>query len=460
MPVDRLVLRLRLNNVAVQATMSHSLIELDIPRRTPVEAAIQGLQGNADCFVFLIVVSPDLLHLPRFHELLRDGMRKLEHLRMSLEFPAEDAQPASRNMVLFDLPSSRFPSMRDLVLYGCGASLTPPLVSRLRRLVMTNEYGHTPTLAIVPFLDCVGAFDHLEELVVSNCFALAFPQDDWAPVPFEARRLIFVTIEDYPSNISQIISALVLPPQAKVRLIGNLRGASTEECCTAFTTMLSGGSSSLTLLRHASCIEAHHSRDKCVIRARADDDYFVLLKVITDALDKPALRRFRGKLFAMMVGTLADLFPEACVSVTSLKFIGYVECVTPATWVGCLARFTALQELGVHDIGLRASPRAVISALSAPSPACAKESLCDNLEELSLCGDLPDLDLLKKIYDCFKARKARGVRRDSLKGLKLELYCDRAFPESEVERYRQLLRAHAQRVYMTIYEESGSRRDN
>ncbi|KAI0647546.1 hypothetical protein C8Q79DRAFT_1048536 [Trametes meyenii] len=460
MPIDRLVLRLRSSNIAVQATMAQSLIELEIPGRTPVDAVFQGLRGNADSFVFLIVVSPDLLHLSRFQELLRDGMRQLEHLRISLEFPSGDTQPSSRDMVLFDLPSGRFPSLRDLVLYGCGASLTPPLVSRLRRLVMTNEHGHTPLLPLVPFLDCVSAFDHLEELIVSNCFILAFPQDDWAPVPFETKRLIFVTIEDYPSNISQIISALVLPPQAKIRLIGNLRGASTEECCSAFITMLSGGSRSLTLLRHASRLEAHHSRDKCFIRARTDDDYFVFLKVITDALDKSALKRFRGKLFAMMVGTLPDLFPGRRISVTSLKFIGYVEYVPPATWISCLACFPSLLELAVVDVGLRASPQAVVSALLAPSPTCAKECLCGNLEGLSLHGDLPDFVLLEKIHECFKARKARGVRRDFLQDLKLELYCDRAFPESEVERYKKLLRVHAQRVYVTIYEDSGLRRDD
>ncbi|KAI0371702.1 hypothetical protein BV20DRAFT_964944 [Pilatotrama ljubarskyi] len=423
--------------------------------RPITQTALDGLRAHSDRLWELVADPLPFADVDMVGALLREGMPKLELLRIHVEVSDEHtARPLA--MAKFDLPPCRFPALRSLVLYGCGAPLAPPLVSHLRRLVMKNSHGYIQLLPLTPFIDCLRYLDCLEELELANCFALLAEEDCRSPFPSSTSRLISIRIEDYPTNISQILSALTVPAHANIRLKANLRSASTPQCAAAFTTMLPGDKRCLPILQRVSHVDIYHPPESCYIVGKTDSDDFFDLELITDALNDPSLKHVRGEVFEAMVRTTGDIFPGA--PIRSAVFVGDVDYVSPVSWIAGLGRFPKLHRLEVDDVTLRASPQKVIAALMAPSPTFPESVLCHLLEHLTLYGDITGPDILERLYQCLKSRKERGGRAP-LRYLGVELYCDstEVVGPRDREHYRRLLSSVAERTVLEIYVEPGSR---
>ncbi|KAI0362669.1 hypothetical protein OH77DRAFT_74340 [Trametes cingulata] len=428
--------------------------EIKASGRPITETTVSGLRAHADRLWELVANPLPFSEVGTLNDLLRDGMPKLELLRVHVEVPEEQADE-QLPMAKLNIHPLRLPALRSLVLYRCGVPLAPPLVSHLRRLVMENTLGHTQLLPLTPFLDCLRYLDCLEELQLSNCFAPLAEEDCRSPVPSSTSRLMTIVIEEHPSTISQILSALIVPARANVRLKADLRGATTEQCAAAFMEMLPGDRQCLPILQHVSHLEVYHPPEACYIVGKTEAKDTIDIELVTDALDRPLLQQVRGELFEMMIGTVGDIFPRAPIK--SAAFLGDVDYVSPVSWIAGLGCFPKLQHLQVDDVELRGSPQKVVAALMAPSPTFPEHPICHLIEHLSLYGDATSADILERIYQCLKSRKERGGPA-VLRRLDIELYCDtEVVTNAEREHYHKLLSSLAERTVLHIFIEPGRR---
>ncbi|KAI0780429.1 hypothetical protein BD413DRAFT_607733 [Trametes elegans] len=380
-------------------------------------------------------------------KLLEAEMPVLEDLSIEFAQPDKPDQASTNTPMTFSLPPSRFPALRSLVLQGSSACLVPPLVLHLRRLIMGGEYSLLQNLSLSAFLDCLSSFKCMEELELTNCFAPSKTRD--LRRPYSASHLVSVTIEDYPSNIHQLVSALILPAKGTVVLKGNLRGSTVQECWAAFSGMLPVDSRSLPVLRDITHIDVYHPPEQCYMTGKTECGDILDLEVVTDALNEPSLRRTRGELFEMMVRGARDIFPAA--PVLSLAFLGHVDCVPAASWVAGLAGFHQLRNLDVDDVELRTELREVFAALKTPSPISAPQPLCPLLENLSLYGDIQSLDLLDALWQCLKWRRIHWQGSSPpLRAVFAEFFCDKLLPAPLVDHFEEKLSALVEKCVLDV----------
>ncbi|CDO77927.1 hypothetical protein BN946_scf184679.g6 [Trametes cinnabarina] len=432
-------MRVSRHNVVVRIVTTEGTCIKSVGR--PVEVCtVDELRKQRDNLRELTITSLPPTVASAAFELLQDGMPRLEQLQIGTEVLEPDrAAQETWPMLTFDLPPMKYPALRSLVLDGSAARLTPSLVSHLWRLVMKGGLEYTQRLPLAPFLDCISSFKCLEELELSYCFS---PPEAGRPArpPLPKSRLMSVIIEERPATISQILSAVVLPSNAKIRLGGDMRGVSSaQKCFAAFAAMLPNDRRCLPILQHLQQLDVYHAPEACYITAKTDGKDILDLEIITDTLHKPSLKQARGELFEMMVGGLRGLFPEAAIE--RLSFVGEIGHVPRSTWIACLSQFPRLRELEVDDVDLRASPGDVIAALRTLSISSSPSDLrpiCVGLESIVLYGDLPSVDLLGAIHKCLGWRKEHGGR-SPLENLSISLYADKALPSSLLTSYQREL---------------------
>ncbi|KAJ8483073.1 hypothetical protein ONZ51_g4940 [Trametes cubensis] len=403
----------------------------------------------------LAATSLSLKEFDTVQAFLKATMPRLEQLRVSVDNPADDGQTHQVPEPI-DLPPTRFPALRTVVLEGVGTSIGPAVASRLWRLVITNKPNKHQGLALLPFINCISHFKCLEELKLTNCFALATVDGCRAREPFAATRLMSVTIEDHPPIISRILSALIIPARARVQLVGNMRGATPEQCFTAFSAMLPDDKRCLPVLQNLSSLDVYHPPEGCYFAAKTESGDVLDLEVTTDALDKPSLKPIRGELFKRMVHGVRGIFPDSPLE--RLVFVGDVGYVPAEIWASSLALFPRLRELEVDDVELRASPSEVISALMKPSSMQpGAPPICPQLESLALYGDISAISLLGDLYKCLSWRQERGGGKTRLRKLAVELYCDNDMSGPLLEKYEVALARVAEKKSVELIVVPGRR---
>ncbi|KAI0820208.1 hypothetical protein BC628DRAFT_1341761 [Trametes gibbosa] len=423
-----------------------------------VEAAIRDLRKHGAQVWELVAKSLPHSALPELRVLLQCGLPRLEHLGVYVDWP-EDRGTEKQPLSSFELPLKKFAALRSLVLVDSAAHLTPPLASRLRCLIMYSDPDRSGLLPLMPFLDCVGCFDCMEEFEVYNCFALTSVKEVGGRQPHKS-RLAFMKIEDYPLNIFHMLSAIIVPAHANVVLWANVRGALVRECFDALTGILPDRSC-LPILPRVSNVDVYCTPERCYITTRVanlDPMSFLHLELLMDAPDQPtqAFKHDLGELFENMVRHIGDIFSP--LQVDDLEFVGDIDHVPFSTWIATFNRFYGLRHLKMDDYERRASPEKLISALmtASPQPYANNAPLCTNLERLVLYGDMPQQELLDLIHVCLKSRKEMGARA-ILARLELRLYSDKECPAEVENRYRELFSPFAERTVLRIYKPSGDR---
>ncbi|KAI0647554.1 hypothetical protein C8Q79DRAFT_634809 [Trametes meyenii] len=332
-------------------------------------------------------------------------------------------------------------------------------------------------MALPPFLSCISSLTRLTKLELANCFVPPASRGSraGAPAPYAPKHLKKVTIEDYPCNISAVLSAFVLPTSCDVSLTGNLRGVSREQCRFAYGTMLPPDRRCLPILRSvSSLIVTLDSRAaQYEFYAETASGVAISLDIILRSppvardhsllgdpegiLDNPA----HGRFFEQMVSRMPrELFPDAPIQ--SARFLGNVGAVPYQSWVSALAQFPALKKLEVDDMTLYNHLRDVVAALRTASPMSPPGPVCPLLEEIELFGDggqQLDVQELDSVRDCLAWRKAHGGQA-VLKNFRIGLFykAGQASERSErVERIERAFEPFTRRFTFEIYVQPGRR---
>ncbi|KAI0332568.1 hypothetical protein GY45DRAFT_456579 [Cubamyces sp. BRFM 1775] len=427
----------------------------------PITAlTLEPLRPYTDQLRHLTATSLSTKEYGAVQALLKATMPRLEQLRVSVDTAAEDGQTSMPHNVPepVDLPPTRFPALRTLMLEGVRASLGPLVASRLWHLEITNKSSKSQGLALLQFINCIGSFKCLEKLYLSNCFSLATVDGCRPREPFSATRLMFVFIKDHPPIISRILSALIIPARARVELVGNMRGAPPHLCFAAFSAMLPDDKRCLPVLQNLWSLDVYHAPEACYFTGTTASEEVLDLSVVTDALHNPELRPSRGELFDRMIHGVRGIFPGSPIE--RLVFVGDIDFVAAEAWVSCLARFPLLRELEVDDVDLRSSPNKVIAALMQPS-GMHPEALpvCPQLESLALYGDISSLSLLDDLRKCLSWRQERlgGRRKTRLRELHAGLYCNHDMSGPLLEKHKVALARFAVKTDIEVIEAHGHR---
>ncbi|KAH9900875.1 hypothetical protein C8Q73DRAFT_222251 [Cubamyces lactineus] len=425
----------------------------------PITAlTLEPLRPYTEQLRVLTATSLSIKEFDTVQAFLKANMPKLEQLRVSIDNAAEDGQASVSHHVLepIDLPPTRFPALRTVMLEGVGTSIGSVIASRLWRLVITNKPNKHQGLALLQFINSISSFKCLEELELSNCFAPATADGCRAREPFAATRLMSVTIQDHPPVVSCILSALIVPARANVRLVGNMRGAPPEQCSSAFASMLPDDKRCLPVLQKVSSLNVYHAPEACYILAKTESGDELDIELITDALNKPSLKPVRGELFNRMVQSIRGIFPDSPIE--RLSFVGDVDYVPSEAWTSSLSLFPRLRELEVDDVALRASPSEVIWALvQSSSPRPGALPICHQLESLALYGDIPSLSLLGDLYKCLLWRRERAGGKTRLRKLLVGLYCDNDMSGPVLTQHKAALATLAEKTSVDVIVCSGRR---
>ncbi|OJT04352.1 hypothetical protein TRAPUB_4986 [Trametes pubescens] len=428
-----------------------------------VNSAFRDMQHRSDDIRELVARPLPLPALATLDAMLQEDLRKLAVLEVRVDVPEGDPDTVQTIRALnLNLPPSRLPELSSLVLLNSAAHLSAPLASHLHRLKMINPPGCANTLPLLPFIHCLHYLDHLTDLAVHNCFAPASDAEDPAGCPPVVGLLDWVTIEDYPLNISHMLSAFILRPSTSTSLIGNLRGASAEQVHAAFTTMLPRDRNCLPVLQKLTHLTVRCSSDFARIVGKvAEYPGHLSLEVITDVPDTPteADRKSRGALYESMVRRLGDLFPGAPIE--DLDFCGDNDFIPRTTWAAALDCFPRVRkmEIDVYDIAARGPLDEFFSALTKASWLRPKDPLlCQQLDDLTLygtAGTAPATELWEAMKRCFRVRKERlGAKCVALRRLWVNLYGGECISNVEKALCKDMFYGLAeQRTIVEVYTE-------
>lgn len=394
-----------------------------------VNSAFRDIQQRSDNIQGLVARPLPLPALATIDAMLPEDLPALEDLELRVDIPEDDPDTVQAIHTLnLNLPPSRLPNLSTLVLLNSAAHISAPIASHLYRLRMINPPGCANTLPLLPFVHCLHYIDQLADLVVRNCFSPASAEDPVGCPPVMG-RLQWVTIEDYPVNISHMLGAFILQSNTDTNLIANLRGAPIEQVLAAFTTMLPRDRDCLPVLQKITDLSVHCSSDFAQIVGKvAWNPGHLSLEVITDVSDPPteADKRDMGDLYESMVRGLGDLFPGAPVE--ELDFCGDNDYIPRATWAAALDRFPMVRklEIDMYDIEARGPLNELFATLMKPCWRPQDQLPCQRLDDLTLYGTAgiaPATELWEALKRCFGERKERlGKRYVALRRLWVNLY--------------------------------------
>ncbi|KAI0636416.1 hypothetical protein C8Q77DRAFT_500069 [Trametes polyzona] len=298
---------------------------------------------------------------------------------------------------------------------------------------MVNQRSHTSLVPLSLFLGCVREFGCLEELTILRYFLPVPPQMRPRGRLLLTSRIYYVEIEDYPHNISHILSALTLPANADVLLRGSLGGTSIEKCATSLAAMLPADASSLPILRDVSSVTVKCVPGSCSIWARTAGLPNCGRLGLTTAMKDSIIAESWGKPLNGMLLALKDIFPLKA-PIERLKCIGALDDVSSDTWFATLDQLPLLRvlELDLDEFAAGRSASALLSVLGSQSRRVPKRVVCPALENLQLYADYPATGLVEDLRRCATERKELGCRT-TLGQLKLGLCSDAPGPSREDE---------------------------
>ncbi|KAI0672709.1 hypothetical protein C8Q78DRAFT_1020976 [Trametes maxima] len=357
--------------------------------------------------------------------------------------PRSSVTGGSEGPVTFDFPPDGFPSLKNLYLDGATLALSPPVLSQLRSLSIHLEPGvpQSQLLQLPQFIDCANSLTQLEVLELDNCFPEVVPRAPPSPprAPVPVRRLKKLKLEAYPSVISELLSAFIIPATCNVVLRAHdRRDASPEYSLEAFRTMLPRERHCLPILQDVAslAISMTVGATQCFrliysgkTRTGATISFWLLSRIRVEQVHEidPYFERL------VSCELPVDIF--RCGFIERLTVYGNLGPVNSAAWACCLAQLPNLKKIMVTDAGLRGPIRNVLEALSTHTQTCHGRILtCPLLESIDLAGGA-QADTLDAARNCLRWRHAQGAALH-LDKFVLGMYCGQPFPPRSVEYFR------------------------
>ncbi|KAI0647556.1 hypothetical protein C8Q79DRAFT_1009634 [Trametes meyenii] len=339
----------------------------------------------------------------------------------------------------FDLSHDCFPSLKSLYLDGAIVTLSLPVLSRLRSLSIHLEHGlpQNQLLQLPQFLHCANSLAQLEVLELGNCFKEVVLQGPPSPprAPQPVMHLKKLKLEAYPSIISKILSAFIVPVTCNVVLRAHdRRDASPEYSLDAFRRMLPRERHCLPVLQDvvSLAITMTVGATQCFrliysgkTRAGATVSLWLLSHIRAENVHQI------DPYFERLVSSELPANIFRCDLVERLTVYGNLGALNAASWGYCLVQLPGLKKLMVTDGGLRGTIQDVLHVLSTHAlTRCDRAPMCPLLKSIDLAGGA-QADTLEAARHCLRWRHDQGGLH--LDKFVLDMYCDQPFPPRSVE---------------------------
>ncbi|KAI0825321.1 hypothetical protein BC628DRAFT_1338977 [Trametes gibbosa] len=324
-----------------------------------------------------------------------------------------------------------------------------PLANLVRLAIYGGIESNSYEVPLEPFLDMIPNLRRLQKLSISHSFMpLTRPNRSAHQFPrLDASSLTEVSINDHAMNVGFIMSCIILPLTAHVRLqaiVGPLRHEDypPEEYIHVLRRMLPVNHDCLPALKEYHKLEIRREVGNCELTLSTPGlpgKLEIILFAPPLPVEPRALPEYqwlsRGVDNAL-IRDVRSLFPR--LPATHLEFFCDVAIVSPAEWTNCLAQFPALRRLSVDDKKLENPHTTLLDALR------RRPLVCPLLDHLELYGAAEAVGDLRNIRLCLEERRAGTGRR--MKVFMAELHGGQrcAISPREVEDYQGLFAGLAQ----------------
>ncbi|KAI1793743.1 hypothetical protein LXA43DRAFT_204089 [Ganoderma leucocontextum] len=332
----------------------------------------------------------------------------------------QDAFPNALHSVSFG--RQRFPAMTALTIEGVRMTLQDPqaFFSRLRVLDVSRclLLCDPPIFTVSTFLDVLARCAALEE--VSLCGVLSqfhHDQPEHVGKSIQQSRIVSIpklrklTIQDKVEVVSSSLSSLLVPPNVRVQLVGELESLSEDwaEPGLFIPVLPLNWRQTLPILDTVRAVTLDIDLG---IRAFSDHGGVEIALDIKDGHQDVPMSR--------TVDEAIQLFSNA--PLTSLTIVAYmVDELEEAEWSRLFAGFRTLESFALSGMGLD-TVRVFDALAESQLGEDGDPVVCPNLRKLRVSGPLWSDDTLQCVVECL-ATRARG-NAANLEKLELQLGFD------------------------------------